>query len=98
MSPAKRAPSSEPALSLRLLYAEDSPADAELALLCLKNAGIEAAVDLVRTEEEFTENLTACEYDIVLSDYRLGAWTGMRALEIVHEKKRTFPSFWSPAR
>ena len=81
----------EARLSLRVLFVEDSPADAELALQCLKEAGIDDTVDLVRTEKEFSERLASQEYDIVLSDYALGTWTGKQALQIMQEQGKVLP-------
>jgi DNA-binding NtrC family response regulator len=70
---------------LRILYAEDSPQDAELCLRDLKKAGFEPHAEVVSTLEEFRHKLCSQSYDVILSDYNLRDWSGMDALQIAQK-------------
>jgi len=70
---------------IRVLIADDSQADVELALLGLERAGIRAVADIVETAEEFRARLESGTYDVVLSDYRMPGWTGLDALRLIKE-------------
>jgi PAS domain S-box-containing protein len=79
--PVDGAPSAKP---LRLLIAEDNPADLELTLRALKKSGLELEIETVAEGEAFVEKLQSKPFDLVLSDYRMPGWTGVDALtEIV---------------
>jgi diguanylate cyclase (GGDEF)-like protein/PAS domain S-box-containing protein len=71
---------------LHILFIEDNPADAELCLCELKEAQVEARVDVVQTPEEFAERLREKPYDIILADYALQQWTGMDAFDLLKEQ------------
>ena len=71
-----------PGGALRVLLVEDSVADVELCVHELRRAGFELELDVAPTRETYETLLASGKtYDIVLSDYRLPAWTGMDALE-----------------
>lgn len=65
---------------LRVLLVEDVAADADLITHTIKQSSEGARVDVAATREQFSEQLASHEYDIVLADFRLPGWTGMRAL------------------
>lgn len=69
---------------LRLLLAEDSRDDAELLLRVLRRHGFEVACQRVDTERDFVVALQA-EPDVVISDYDMPGFGGMRALELMRE-------------
>lgn len=75
---------------LKVLLAEDNPADAELVLRQLRRAGFDFEVVCVEREAEFSEALHA-DVDLVLSDYELNGFNGFRALEIVQERGLEIP-------
>jgi PAS domain S-box-containing protein len=75
-----------PGRALRILYLENDPRDARLALAELDHAGFDVAVDVVETREEFCPALDRSPYDLVLADYRLPAWRGTQALEELRRK------------
>ncbi len=81
-------PSSGP---LRLLVLEDTPADADLSILELERAGYQVSADITHNLEEFTALLRTNFYDLVLSDYRLGGWTGMDALSVLKLLEKDTP-------
>jgi PAS domain S-box-containing protein len=70
---------------LRILHVEDSPADLELVELALTQSGVQYVLEGVTQQEEFARRIAEREYDVILSDYNLGSWTGRRALEIVRQ-------------
>lgn len=78
--------------SLRLLYLEDSPRDAELSIAVLEDAGYVCEWDRVDSRARFVAALgDPSRYDIILADYRLPAFDGLTALRIVREGKIDLP-------
>ena len=67
---------------IRILMVEDNPEDAELLLRELRRAGYTPDWLRVDTEPEFLANL-APGYDLVLSDYAMPQFGGLRALELL---------------
>jgi two-component system, cell cycle sensor histidine kinase and response regulator CckA len=76
---------------LRLLIVDDTPADAELILACLKRAGYTSCFDIVKSPAPFREKLSHVDYDLVISDHNLGSWTGLDALEILRQTGKVIP-------
>lgn len=82
---------SKAAAPIRVLILEDSPQDAELMLLELRDAGFLFEHTLAEDQEQFHEALRAGQFDIVLSDYRLPGWTGLEALEDLRTFDKDIP-------
>jgi len=76
---------------LHVLCVEDVPADAELYLRVLQEAGYEVAADVVSTREEFSRKLESGSYDVVLSDHRMPGWSGTDALEALKRSTKDIP-------
>jgi two-component system, cell cycle sensor histidine kinase and response regulator CckA len=76
---------------LRLLLVDDTPADAELMLSCLKRAGYVLSFDVVDLPEPFREKLQRSEYDLIVADHNLGIWTGLDALEMLRQSGKDIP-------
>ncbi len=72
----------KPPQPIRLLIAEDNPNDAELMLRELRRAGLAPEWKRVDTEADFVANLTPAP-DVILSDYAMPQFGGLRALELV---------------
>ena len=77
-------PQSRP--TLRILLLEDSPLDAELVTEALASADLTVAMERVDTAADFTRAVQDGRWDIILADYRLPAFDGLSALEIVQAR------------
>jgi len=76
---------------LRALLVEDEPADVELVLRALRQAGFDACGDVAQTAEEFTDLLRSNSYDVVLADYKLPNWNGMESVEVLRREGLDVP-------
>jgi len=79
------------AAKLRVLLVEDEPADVELAMRALRQAGFAATGDVTQTPEEFTELVRKNSYDVILADYKLPNWNGMESVEILRREGLDVP-------
>ena len=77
--------------SISILHLEDSDIDADLVEAHLDRAGIVHRCARVWTREDFTERLCAGGFDLILADYRLPAFDGLKALEIARELAPEIP-------
>jgi PAS domain S-box-containing protein len=75
-----------PEFPLRTLFVEANPQDTDLYLSTLRTAHFEVAFDVVKTAQEFADQLRIETYDVILSAFNLDGWTGMDAVELL---KRT---------
>jgi|GEM_PF-1028714 len=66
---------------VRILIIEDNPADVRLAFLNLEDAGLLFDGDVATNSSEFMALVGSNLYDVILSDYRLPAWSGLDALK-----------------
>jgi PAS domain S-box-containing protein len=69
---------------LRVLLVEDCPSDAELVLRELSRAGFSPKWQRVDTERDFAASLHP-DLDIILSDFEMPGFSGLRALEVIQE-------------
>jgi diguanylate cyclase (GGDEF)-like protein len=67
---------------LQLVMVEDSDADAELVARNLAKAGLNVAIHRVQTEHDFVQALQKVAPDIILSDFSLPQFDGLRALDV----------------
>src|SRR5688500_8631938 len=67
---------------LKILYLEDSPADAELAGSMLKNAGVDFTFNLVDTADEYQQALNEYHPDLILSDHSMFQFNSSEALKM----------------
>jgi len=77
----ERQPSPRGSLA-RILHLEDSEPDRELVRLLLKNACIDCEISVVETEDDFMRSLNQESWDLILSDFSLPSFDGLRALAI----------------
>ncbi len=76
---------------VKILFAEDLPADAELARREIKKGGIDFIYKVVDTEPEFRKELNEFNPDIVVSDYSMPTFDGMLALTITRKLSPFLP-------
>jgi PAS domain S-box-containing protein len=71
---------------LNILIIEDKPSDVELEMQILERSGIKAEHRVVEDEESFLSAVEKDMPDIIISDYVLPSFDGIRALELVRER------------
>ena len=76
---------------IRVLLLEDRRADAELMVAELRRAGFEPEWDLVDTEADFVAALVHAP-EIVLADYAMPHWDGLKALRVLRERELDIPA------
>jgi diguanylate cyclase (GGDEF)-like protein len=67
---------------LNLVVVEDSVADAELLARHLAKSGLKCVINRVQTEPEFIDALHRIKPDLILSDFSLPNFGGLRALDL----------------
>ena len=67
--------------ALRILQLEDRPADAELVTRALRKEGIQFSAHRVMTEADFLAQLREFTPDLILADWSLPQFSGLRALQ-----------------
>jgi PAS domain S-box-containing protein len=70
---------------INILIVEDSQLDAELIELELSKLNVTFKSKWVGTEKEYLKSIKEFSPDIILSDYKMPGWDGMRALKIANE-------------
>jgi PAS domain S-box-containing protein len=79
------------ATPLKLLLVEDSPDDAELMVRELREGGFEVRWDRVQTEADFLAHLNPPP-DLIISDYAMPQFTGLKAVELLRQRDLDTPS------
>ena len=74
-----------------ILFVEDSPEDAELALRSLKSDGLRAHWRRVDSEKALRQSIATLKPDIILSDFSMPGFDGLQALRIVRELTPEIP-------
>jgi len=82
---------SVPPQRLRVLHVEDSELDHQLTVAHLQRAGMHVFARRVESEAEYRAALAEQPWDIVLSDYNLPGFSGLRALEVLRESRLLLP-------
>ena len=80
-----RASASHPDRALRILRLEDSALDAELVTEALIDARLPVSIERVVSADEFTKAVREESWDLILADYLLPAFNGLKALEIARD-------------
>ncbi len=75
---------------LQILIAEDSSADAALLVRALRKAGFDFTHQVVDSEEGYLRCLIP-EVDVIISDYQMPQFGGLRALELLRESGLEIP-------
>jgi PAS domain S-box-containing protein/putative nucleotidyltransferase with HDIG domain len=75
---------------LKVLLVEDNAADTELVLHEVRRAGYDPEWKQIETEPDFLAQIGQ-GWDIILADYNLPEFSGLRALELLRERDRDLP-------
>jgi signal transduction histidine kinase len=77
---------------LSVLLLEDNAADAEVIRAAMKRGGLAADIKLASNKESFLEALdSAAPFDVILADSGVAGYTGLNALQEVHERNPDLP-------
>lgn len=76
---------------LRVLIVEDNPSDALLMEIELTRAGFDVESERVSAEPALVAALVGHEWDVVLADYKLPAYSGLEALDAVTKTRPDLP-------
>jgi two-component system cell cycle sensor histidine kinase/response regulator CckA len=71
---------------VKILHIEDSAEDAELVRALLVEEWPDCVISLVTDRRDVAARLAKEKYDLILSDFTLGSFTGLDALRIAKEK------------
>lgn len=75
---------------LRVLHLEDVDSDAELVQATLAEGGFRCEIVRAETESEFVQALEE-PFDLIIADYSLPSFDGMRALELALQRRPDVP-------
>lgn len=78
-------------IPIRVLIVEDSEDDATLVERELRSGGYKPAVKRVETAEAMSAELKRQEWDIVISDYVLPKFSGLKALNVLKKSELDLP-------
>src|SRR5437773_4234223 len=76
---------------LRVLLVEDVSTDAELIKRELRKSGIGFVARCVDTKEEFLDGLQEFKPQVILSDFSLGQFNALEALELLEQRRLDLP-------
>jgi diguanylate cyclase (GGDEF)-like protein len=76
---------------IRLLFAEDNPADVDLEMRELRRAGLAVTHRVTCTEKDFTRELEEFAPEVILSDFSMPGFDGMQALRVAKERAAGTP-------
>ena len=74
-----------------MLHVEDLDTDAELVRRALKRYGLACSSVRVWTEEDFLQALETFAPDVILSDFSMPTFDGLRALQLARERAPGVP-------
>ena len=77
--------------ALRVLHLEDNELDHALAAVHLQRAGLRLEWLRVDSEADYRQALAAQDWDVVLSDFNLPGFTGLRAQQILKDSGKEVP-------
>jgi PAS domain S-box-containing protein len=77
--------------TLRILSLEGNSADAELILAALSTGGVDCQMTRVATEAEYVAALERKDFDLILADFSLPGFNGLRALQQLRAKSIDVP-------
>jgi len=79
------------ATPLRVLFVEDSETDAELIRFELRRGGYSIEFERVETEDTFLKALHSGKWDLIISDFSMPQFDGLRAFKVFHKQGLDIP-------
>jgi len=76
---------------LRILHLEDNDRDAELVASWMEDEGILCQVKRVQTASEFLSALGSKDVEVIISDYKLPGFDGLKALDMARQRLPDVP-------
>jgi len=76
---------------VHILFVDEKESDVKLCLHELKRMDFAVSADRVQVPAEFGERLRTQHYDVIVSDSSMPSWTGMEALELLHQLHQETP-------
>lgn len=78
-------PSQDMTEQVRIIHLEDNPYDQELVAAMLASAEIKCEITYADDHRTFEEALERVKADIIISDFTMPGYTGVRALQLAHK-------------
>ncbi len=75
---------------IKILLLEDNPDDVELLSITLGRSKLNFSVDVIETEKEL-EATSLDRFDLILSDYNLGGYDGLSAIQRIRRQDNVIP-------
>jgi len=76
---------------IKILHLEDNQYDAELIHALLEGGGIDAEITLVKDKDSYKEQIDIQDYDLVISDYSMPQYDGLKALLEAKKRNKNIP-------
>ncbi|HEX4262961.1 MAG TPA: response regulator [Verrucomicrobiae bacterium] len=80
-----------PAKPTRILHLEDNPYDTEIVSALLADEHIPCEIQRVETRKDFEAALEKGDYTLVISDFSLPSWDGLKALALTRGRMADMP-------
>ena len=91
MDEKKESPANPLAPHLRVIILEKNPKDIELIVRRLEEGGYSVQFEVMDSAQSFAERLVRNVCDVILSDFNLGGWTLLDALDILKKSGKDIP-------
>ncbi len=76
---------------IRILHLEDNEVDRMFVKETLKSEGMAVAITAVSSQPQFDQALRAGDFDLIISDYTLPSYDGLRAVALAREVRPDIP-------
>ena len=77
--------------TIKILHLEDNPDDSELILSAMEAGGLQFDYTRVEKEQAFLNELKTSRFDVILADYHLPTYDGVKALQVCSEQYPDIP-------
>lgn len=76
---------------IKILHLEDDPNDAELVREMIAAGGLDVQIEVANSKQTFWNALDNKEFDLIISDYNLPEFDGLKALIEIQKKAKNIP-------